>query len=59
MTEPVVSLSLTLSPILSEHPPVDHRGVHQLRIGAVTFVNINPETARQWLPTIQRIAEEK
>jgi hypothetical protein len=59
MTEPTVSLSLTLAPILSEHPPIDDRGVHQLRIGMTTFVNINAEVAKQWLPTIQRIAGEK
>jgi hypothetical protein len=59
MTEPTVSLSLTLAPILGEHPPIDDRGVHQLRIGMTTFVNINAEVAKQWLPTITRIAEEK
>jgi len=58
MTEPMVSLSLTLGPIISEHPPIDHRGVHQLRIGMTTFVNINPEVAKQWLPTIERISKE-
>jgi hypothetical protein len=59
MTEPTVSLSLTLGPILSEHPPIDDRGVHQLRIGMTTFVNVTPEVAKQWLPTIERIAGEK
>ncbi|MDQ5861106.1 MAG: hypothetical protein M3536_02445 [Actinomycetota bacterium] len=59
MTEPIISLSLTLAPIIGEHPPVDHRGVHMLRIGMTTFVHINAETARQWLPVIERIAGEK
>ncbi len=59
MTEPTISLSLTLAPILGELPPVDHRGVHQLRIGSTTFVHINAETARQWLPVLARIAGEK
>jgi hypothetical protein len=59
MTEPIMSLSLTLGPILAERPPIDKRGSHQLSIGLTTYVNIDPETARQWLPTIARIAGEK
>lgn len=56
--EPQISVALRAVPITSHHLPIDNRGVHQLQLGATSFIYFTAEVAQQWLPSLQIIANE-
>jgi hypothetical protein len=58
-TEPIIGLSITAVPIAQHIQPLKDGGRHQVRIGLTHFMYFSPEVAAQWLPVIQKIAEEK
>lgn len=58
MSDARISVSITAGAIQSHTQPIDDRRSHQLRINSNSFIYFTPETARQWLPTIQQIANE-
>lgn len=43
----------------TSNPPGPKIGQQVSMAGATTYIYITPEVARQWLPVIQQIAEEK
>ncbi len=59
MSDALISVSITAGAIQSHNPPIDDRRSHQLRINSTSFIHFTPEVAKQWLPVLTEIAEDK
>jgi hypothetical protein len=57
-TKTIVSVNVIAGPIRATDQPRHEKLGQQVAMGEDLYFNLTPETAQQWLPVIQQIANE-